>query len=136
MDVENLCNFREYCKEIASTSHLRMMVEERLVENEIGGVITGSLAAALKKRPLDRFEYLAEIRSNISNKTDMGKTKRNAVYDVFEHYQLWKIKRHSFDINDVVLLLLKEPNLTQLFDSGEFQNTLTHFFSFQQPLVY
>jgi len=118
VNMDDLCSFREYCKERALVSHTRMVIEERLIENEIGGVILGSLSAGIKQRPLKRNEYYEEKRSNITNKTDSGKAKRASVYDEFEKYRTWKIQRKAGDINDIVLMLLKDPNLMQIFDSA------------------
>ena len=118
VNMDNLCSFREYCQERAENSYLRMEVEERLAENEIGGVILGSLSAGLKRRPLNREEYLKEKRSNITNNTQYGMANRMAVYNVFEKYRDWKLKRDAYDMNDVVLLLLKQP-MAQIFDSGK-----------------
>jgi len=50
-------------------------MSSRLIENEIGGVIQGSLSAAIARRPLNRDEYLKEKRSNIPLKND-GEKKR------------------------------------------------------------
>jgi hypothetical protein len=129
--LENLCCFREYCKEKAHISHTRFAVEERLVENEIGGVILGSLTAGLKMEPLSRDEYLKEIRSNITNKTEEGLHRRRDVYDVFEDYQKWKYQRktNTHDVNDVVLMLLKEP-ISEIFDSGKARPAFRALFTF------
>ena len=78
----------------------------RLVENEIGGVINGSLNAAKKKRPLNEAEYLEEIRSNIPNKNDEGIAKRKVVYGEFVQYGQWKKENARFDLGDIVLELL------------------------------
>lgn len=129
IDMDNLCNFGEFCNERLRDSHTLMPVEERLAE--IGGVIVGSLAAGMKARPLSKEEYLKEIRSNITNKTEEGKTKRLVVYDVFDKYQAWKARHGRYDIDDVVLILLKVPHLKQIFDSGKLQITLSLC-----PLVY
>ena len=122
VDVSDLCSFREYCKERSLVSHARSATEEKLAENEIGGVILGSLAAGLKHRPLSREEYLEEKRSNISNKLEEGKKIRHAVYTEFEKYQKWKHQRNSHDMNDVVLILLGQSRLiglnSEIFDSA------------------
>ena len=120
VNMEDLCSFREYCKERESRSHTRAAVEEKLVENEIGGVILGSLTAGTLRRHLSKKEYLEERRSNISNKTEHGKAIRNDVYTEFEKYRKWKrVHRKAHDVNDVVLMLLNDSNLKQIFDSGE-----------------
>lgn len=83
-------------------------MDPSLVESEIGGVLLGSLAAALKKAPLTRDEYLEEIRSNVSNDSEEGMTTRHAVYAEFEKYQRWKEENQSYDVNDIVLRLICE----------------------------
>jgi len=119
VNMDDLCSFREYCKERATASHSRIPTEEKLTENEIGGVILGSMTAGIKQQPLSRAEYLAEKRSNISNKTEQGRTTRNDVYNEFERYQSWKLRQNSYDIHDVVLLLLKDSSMKQqIFDSA------------------
>lgn len=129
VNMDNLCSFREYSKERYLKSHTVMVVEERLIENEIGGVILGSLTAGLNKRPLNRYEYLEEKRSNITNKTEHGKAMRLDVFKEFEKYQEWKVQQNLRDINDVILLLLKDPNLGQIFDSGMSHTAITLFAS-------
>lgn len=79
----------------------------RLVENEIGGVIIGSLNAAQRKRPLTETEYLEEIRSNIPNKNDEGLAKRKKVYGEFVQYGQWKKENNKYDVGDIVLELIK-----------------------------
>ena len=120
INIDDLCNFRVYCKERALSSHTRTPIEEKLCENEIGGVILGSLASGIKKCPLNREEYLEEKRSNITNKTKDGKSKRNTVYNEFENYKKWKVQRNLYDMNDVVLMLLNDLSLLQCFDSGTY----------------
>jgi ribosome recycling factor len=91
----------------------------RLVENEIGGVIQGSLKAALKREPLTEKEYLQEIRSNIPTKTEEGKQTRIKVYKYYEEYRQWKINNGKYDIGDIVLELISSlrPN-EELFQSA------------------
>lgn len=79
----------------------------RLVQNEIGGVINGSLSSALKKRPLNEDEYLEEKRSNIPNNNDEGRRKRGLVYDAFVEYKRWKKENDKYDIGDIVLELIR-----------------------------
>jgi hypothetical protein len=109
------CTFLGYT--IARTSHQRIALEPHLIENEIGGVIMGSLSAAIQGRLLSRQEYLAEKRSNIGNNTDHDVSKRELVYDEFELYAAWKTEQNKYDISDVIITLLKE-DWVQLFSSG------------------
>jgi hypothetical protein len=100
-------------------SHSRLAVEPSLVENEIGGVIVGSLRAAQAGRALTRAEYLSDNRSNVDNKTDQGCQLRERVYDEYELFAKWKRGQGGLlDINDVVLRLL-EIGMDQLFQSGK-----------------
>ena len=113
--VDSLCTFAAYSS--SRSSHTRLSIEQSLIENEIGGVIMGSLASALKREPLSREEYRAEKRSNVSNKTEEGRHTRNLIYDEYERYKKWKLQNKKQDIEDIVLLLL-ESDLEQLFESG------------------
>lgn len=79
----------------------------RLVLNEIGGVINGSLKAAQNKRPLNEAEYLAEIRSNIPNGDDAGIGKRKLVFREFVEYGRWKKDNSKYDLGDIVLELIQ-----------------------------
>jgi len=100
-------------------SHSRLAVEPSLVENEIGGVIVGSLRAAQAGRALTRAEYLSDKRSNVDNKTDQGCQLRERVYDEYQLFAKWKRGQGGLlDINDVVLRLL-EIGMDQLFQSGK-----------------
>lgn len=118
VNMDDLCSFGEFCKNRSTTSYTRSAVEEKLTENEIGGVILGSLRSGINTQPLDRDEYLEEKRSNVTNKTERGRYTRNAVYNEFEKYQTWKNLEGKSDINDVVLRILKDSNLSQIFDSA------------------
>ena len=71
-DFKDIHTFRDYMR--SRTSHLDVVIEETLIENEIGGVIMGSLLAAIKKRPLTRDEYLQEISNE-------GLEQRISIYD-------------------------------------------------------
>jgi hypothetical protein len=115
INVDQMCTFVTYCN--ARTSHARLPVENSLIENEIGGVIMGSLTAAVKRGGLCREEYLAEKRSNVSNATDEGLQTRSQIFDIYEQYKGWKEVNGKHDINDVVLVLLNK-NLGELFQSG------------------
>ena len=119
-DAMSMCTFDGYCW--SRKSHERRLVEDQLVENEIGGVIMGSLAAAKQKAPLSRQEYLVDKRSNISVASIEGKNQREIVYAEYEKYVAWKNESNQYDLSDIVLRLLKE-DLSQLFSSGELQKT-------------
>jgi hypothetical protein len=107
MSVSSACAFLDFVQE--RTSHEKLEVDPALVESEIGGVILGSLAAALKGEPLSRAEYLGEIRSNIPNDSADGARTRNLVYDVYEKYRVWKLARdEAYDTNDIILRLIRE----------------------------
>lgn len=69
------------------TDYSGIPVEPAEVENEIGGVICGSLEAAVQKQPLDRDSYLRAIRSNVSTDTKEGVAKRHNIYDEYEKYR-------------------------------------------------
>ena len=117
-EPENCCSFLEYCD--ARRSHKKVLIETGLIENEIGGVIMGSLAAAKQRRPLDRDQYLADTRSNVSNKSEQGKQTKNIIYDEYERYQAWKVKGRKFDVAEIVLSLLRE-DMEQIFSSGTYE---------------
>jgi hypothetical protein len=102
----------------AKNSFQRSVVEPQLVQNEIGGVIMGSLEAAKGRRSLTRNEYLLNKRSNISIRTSGGQEQRNLVYDEYESYVAWKAENGKCDLSDIVLRILKE-NLYQCFSSGK-----------------
>lgn len=77
--MSDACNFLEYVH--SRKSYVDLVVESSEVENEIGGVIMGSLEAALKKSPLTRDEYISNKRSNVSGDSEEGRAKRHAIYD-------------------------------------------------------
>jgi tetratricopeptide (TPR) repeat protein len=109
------CNFSGYDR--SRKSHRSLPIEPQLIENEIGGVIMGSLAAANQHAALNRDQYLQDKRSNVSTKSLDGKERRELIYDEYEHYRAWKKDTGKFDINDVVLRLLQE-DMSQVFSSG------------------
>ena len=116
--VSSSCNFLEYVH--SRKSHEKLEVEPSLVENEIGGVILGSLTAAIKKRALTREEYLEEKRSNVPIDCQEGWTTRKLVYKEYENYQKWKIDNECvYDIHDIVLRLIRES-------SAKEQNEIFH----------
>ena len=99
-------------------SHLDIAVEHSEIENEICGVIAGSLEAALKRKSLTREEYLSNKRSNVMVETKEGIQKWHLIYNEWEQYQKWKKEKNSYDENDVILELI-QCDISQLFDSGE-----------------
>jgi len=110
------CRFLAYVE--SRTSHHASETDALLVENEIAGVISGSVTAAQQGAPLSRSQYLATKRSNIGNKTDAERADRNRVYDEYERYVVWKRKTSKFDMNDVVLRLLQVNDWPVLFSAG------------------
>jgi hypothetical protein len=79
-DFENsdLCMFTRY--QLSRTSYDKFRIEPpQLIENEIGGVITCSLAAE-QKAPLTKEQHLADRRSIISKTTQHGRQSRAFVY--------------------------------------------------------
>jgi len=86
------------------------------MENEIGGVILGSLAAARQKHPLSLAQYMDEKRSNIDGSSKEGQGQRLAVYEEYLRYRSWKIENNLFDINDIVLKIL-QADLGAFFES-------------------
>jgi len=115
MKTKDKCSYLEYLH--SRTSYTNLRVEPSEIENEVGGVIMGSLEAAIKKEPLDRKEYLENIRSNVPTSNKEGVDKRHAIYDEYDQYRGWKIRSGKFDVNDVILQLIR-LNLPQLFDSA------------------
>ena len=101
------CSFLEYINELSKKSHLGIAVDVREAENEICGVILGSLSAAKAGRHLTRDEYICE-RSYIKKDTDAGMKKRHEIYNVFEKYKKWKQANEKFDLSDSVLELIKK----------------------------
>ena len=97
--------FNEYT--LGRKAHSSLSIDPSLIENEIGGVIMGSLRSAELRRPLNWEEYRADCKSNISNKDCAGSATRRGVYDHFILYQKWKKESKRFDINDMVLGILK-----------------------------
>jgi len=100
------CHFLAFSE--TQTSHKANSMDPHLVENEIGGVISGSIDAALQGTPLNRVQYLATKRSNIENKSEAGQAERSPVFDECERCAAWKKANSKFDMNDVVLRLLQE----------------------------
>lgn len=116
IDMSSLYSFTEYVEN--RKSHENLDVKASLIENEIGGVILGSLTAALERRPLSRTQYLVEKRSNVPTDTQEGCRMRELIYAEFERYNRAKAER--YDMNDVILQLIKfcEENPEE-FQAGE-----------------
>lgn len=114
-DNLSICKFLEYTE--TKKSHGKLQVEASLIENEIGGVILGSLQSAEQQQGLLRDQYLKEIRSNVPNDTDVGRAKRSLIYDEYEHYAKWKQEGARYDLQDVVLELFKQGIPVELFQS-------------------
>ncbi len=113
--MERACSFADYCR--THNSYERSIIEQSLVENEIGGVIMGSLEAAKQKNPLSREQYMLNIRSNISDEHACGQKMKEVVYDEFLRYKRWKLENERYDIHDIVLhILTKDPQ--QYFNAG------------------
>ena len=117
---------RDHCRFLgfaaSRKSHKRISVEPHLVENEIGGVIMGSLEAAIMCRPLSRSEYLSTKRSNVAKDSKAGEELRSKIYDIYENYEEWKRLNHKYDTSDQVLRLLRwlhnQANPVEFFSSG------------------
>lgn len=109
-------SFNEYA--LSRKAHTKLPVNQSLIENEIGGVIVGSLQSAEMRRPLDWDEYKDDIRSNISR--NEGALRRR-VYDEFSSYQRWKKENNRMDLNDAVLEILaridNDEDLQQIFSA-------------------
>ena len=102
----------------ARKCYTKLRVEAHLVENEIGGVIGGSLVAAQQRSPLSREQYMEDLRSNLGKETEHEKMLRGLVYDEYENYVEWKSNEGKFDLGDVVMRLLRE-DWHQYFASGK-----------------
>ncbi|KAL7557642.1 hypothetical protein ACA910_001246 [Epithemia clementina (nom. ined.)] len=100
------CTYLGYLQERKSFTKIR--VEAHLVENEIGGVICGSLVAAQQRSALTREQYMDDIRSNIGKDTDQDRHQRSLVYDEYEKYVEWKKIEQKYDVGDLVIRLLQE----------------------------
>lgn len=110
------CTFQGYI--VSRRSHEKLVIEPHLLENEIGGVIMGSVVAAQQGEALSREQYGIDKRSNIANKTEEGRRQRDDVFDEYKRYSDWKNTGRKYDIHDAVLRLLTEDR-QQLFASGK-----------------
>jgi hypothetical protein len=122
VDVDDTATFLQYLRERRNQSALRR--EQSLIENEIGGVILGSLKAAEKGEALTRTEYLQERRSNVSKDDAEGQSTRSDVFSEYQLYDHWKNDRH--DIDDIVLHLIRRiheigvnDGSVEIFQSGK-----------------
>ena len=106
-DGKSLCWVSDFLSSV-SHSAARKAVDSHLVQNEIGGVITGSLEAATSRRPLSRSQYMTSKRSNLPKNKFDGSQTRSLIYDIFVEYQDWKKQHRRYDSGDVVLRLLHE----------------------------
>ena len=114
---QSACKFLEYVN--ARKSYKKLDAEQNLIENEIGGVILGSLEAALTKEPLTQSQYLSENRSNVPNESEQGRNDRSAIYLEYERYRKWKMEEDKYDLHDVVLELIRSGVKDELFRSGK-----------------
>lgn len=85
----------------------------------LGGVITGSLEAAIQKEPLSLQQYLETKRSNVPNHSEEGKNTRKRIYEEFKKYSSWKTDSGNYDMGDVVLRLLQLDGTPEFFYSGK-----------------
>ena len=117
-DCYDPCRFHGFMA--TRKSKRRVAVEAQLVENEIGGVIMGSMETVKKGGPLSRDEYLSSKRSNVENKCQDGLDTRQRVYDLYQEYTVWKKKNLKYDVSDLVLRLLRcyQEKPIELFSSG------------------
>lgn len=114
-DERRPCTFLGFKK--TRDSYEKEKVEPELVENEIGGVIVGSLAAARQAAPLTREQYREDIRSNIGRKADRHLQLRETIYDEYAMYATWKTDNERYDVGDLVMRLLKEDWGKEYFSS-------------------
>lgn len=111
-----ICSFRDYIG--SRKSHVALAVDTTLIENEIGGVILGSLQAAIQKTPLTLDQYMNEKRSNINHLHNEGMEQKRAVYRQYSLYNQWKRQNDFIDFNDIVLNALNDTGVV-FFDSGK-----------------
>lgn len=116
-EAKEKCTFQGYI--MSRRSHEKTTIEAHLLENEIGGVIMGSVVAAQQCEPLTTAQYIMDKRSNIPNQTQEGREQRDLAYDEYERYSEWKTSAGKYDIHDAVLRILKETP-KQLFASGTY----------------
>jgi hypothetical protein len=99
--VNDVSSFRDY--EAKKKSYASLPVDRVTLENEIGGVILGSLESSILRRPLTWQEYERTHRSNLGKDS----TTRRLIYDQYMLYEEWKRENNHFDINDLVLEIIQ-----------------------------
>jgi hypothetical protein len=110
MTMRSACTFLEHVN--SRSAHSELPVDVCEAENEISGVILGSLESAKKFAPLLREEYIESKRSNIDATSQDGLAKRHLVYDAYLGYEKWKVNNGRRDKDDVVLELIQ--NMSRL----------------------
>lgn len=115
-DGKDRCRYLAFIE--SQTLHRAPTIDKDLMENEIGGVISGSIDAARQGAPLSRDQYLTTKRSNIDNKTEQGQRDREIVYEEYKRYSNWKRNTSKYDWNDVLLCLLQKQ-WPVLFSAGK-----------------
>eukprot|EP00804_Cyclotella_cryptica_P026502 CCRYP_008149-RB/>CCRYP_008149-RB protein AED:0.03 eAED:0.03 QI:2292/1/1/1/0.86/0.83/24/285/2253 len=103
--IAEVCSFREFVH--SRIEHSALPVDIIEAENEISGVILGSIDAALKRRPLSRDEYIENKRSTVSSESQDGMVKRHMIYEQYEKYHKWKTVNARMDRDDVILELIR-----------------------------
>lgn len=116
-DGHRRCTFLGFKR--SQRSFEREKLEPQLVENEIGGVIIGSLVAACQRHPLTREQYKTDVRSNVGRHNERQLQMRDSIYDEYESYTAWKRATKKYDIGDIVMRLLKE-DWKEYFSSRKF----------------
>ena len=107
MKVDDTVTFREFLLQKKSHSVLPKGIDLALIENEIGGVISGSLQSAEQRRALSWEQYRHHKRSNVTHKGSTGTATRRQIYDHYESYLCWKVNNKRFDVNDIILEILR-----------------------------
>jgi len=117
------CSFIEYINDVRKKSHVGLGVDAKEAENEICGVILGSLDSAKSGKALTREEYIQSVRSYIQKDTVTGGRKRHDIYSVYEGYKNWKQEHNRFDLNDIVLKLINALKDIRLQNNDDRDNT-------------
>ena len=78
-----------------------------------------ALEAAIQAKPLSRDQYLLSKRSNVENQSQTGRETRDRKYNEYECYAAWKRATNKYDVNDLVLRLLKwqQENQQEIFSA-------------------
>lgn len=121
MHTSKATSYKEYnfCKKSHSSIS---QIDTRLIENEIGGVISGSLKCAHLCRALKLQEYIEDQRSNVGKDHEYDVALRETIYNHYKSYDTWKKDSHRYDVNDMVLEILQKLRSnkisnTQLFSA-------------------